>query len=219
MKRPGGFEVYFDFDNTISEFDVLDDLIARFSIDEKWKEAEAEWQAGKIGSRQCLERQMAGVRIAPEKLQEYLEGIHIDPSFSRIVEMLKNRGIEVAILSDSFVPMIERVLRNHRVGGIPIYANEFRVEGDRLIVSFPYFNAICSVSGNCKCSHLFRRNRPEGTKKVYIGDGRSDVCPAAFCEILFAKNGLLRHYASSRPDCIPFETLGTVHSHLETLLS
>jgi len=28
--------VFFDFDNTITNFDVLDDIIRRFSADKKW---------------------------------------------------------------------------------------------------------------------------------------------------------------------------------------
>jgi 2-hydroxy-3-keto-5-methylthiopentenyl-1-phosphate phosphatase len=86
------------------------------------------------------------------------------------------------------------------------------------VVTFPYFHAICSRSGNCKCSHLLRRDRPAGTRKVYVGDGQSDICPANVCEILFAKGSLLAHYAPIRPDCIPFQSLATVHDHLRDLL-
>jgi len=53
---------------------------------------------------------------------------------------------------------------------------------------------------------------------MYVGDGQSDICPARFCEILFAKGSLFRHYSESREDCIRFENLGTVHSHLQVLL-
>ena len=36
----------------------------RFSVSEDWRKVEAEWVAGKIGSRECLERQMAGVAVS-----------------------------------------------------------------------------------------------------------------------------------------------------------
>jgi len=64
------------------------------------------------------------------------------------------------------------------------------------VLEFPYFGSICSTAGNCKTSHLLRRGRPAGTRKVYVGDGRSDICPAQFCEILFAKGSLYQHYSA-----------------------
>ena len=94
-----------------------------------------------------------------------------------------------------------------------------RLDGETPVLTFPYFHLICSTSGNCKCSHLYRRDRPPGTRKIYIGDGRSDICPAGSCEILFAKGTLLKHYTAIRNDCIPFENLGTVYSHLQSLLT
>ncbi|MFI5355820.1 MAG: MtnX-like HAD-IB family phosphatase [Opitutales bacterium] len=219
MSLPPPLEVYFDFDNTITEFDVLDDLITRFARDDSWQQVELDWQAGRIGSRECLERQFATVRLTAAGLEDYLRTIRIDPAFPRIVALLRSRGIEPVIVSDSFTTVIGRVLGHHGLTGLPILANELTIAGDELRLSFPYFHSICTRCGNCKTSHLMRRDRAPGTRKVYVGDGQSDVCPAGFCEILFAKGSLLRHYAPLRPDCRPFETLETVHTQLQQLLS
>jgi 2-hydroxy-3-keto-5-methylthiopentenyl-1-phosphate phosphatase len=212
------FEVYFDFDNTITEFDVLDDLIQRFSLNEDWKRVEEEWQSGRIGSRECLERQFAQVRICADRLQSYLRTIPVDPAFGPIVELLRARGIEPVILSDSFTALIAPILAGHGIPPLPTFCNELRLEGDRPVLAFPHFHAICSRSGNCKCSHLLRPGRPAGTRKIYVGDGQSDICPAHACEILFAKGSLLEHYRPIRADCIPFQSLATVHVQLRDLL-
>lgn len=221
MTNPVGaslFEAYFDFDNTIAEFDVLDDLIQRYSIDNAWEEAEAQWKAGAIGSRECLERQLAGIRITEPELARYLGTVPIDPAFAGIVALLRERRVELTILSDSFVPVIRGILTHHGLGDVPILANAVRVEGDRLVPRFPYFGSICTTCANCKTSHLMKRGRPAGVRKIYVGDGRSDVCPAGFCEILFAKASLLAHYTPLRRDVIPFTKLDTVHSHLTRIL-
>lgn len=212
-------EVYFDFDNTITEFDVLDDIIRRFSVNEDWKRIERAWEAGDIGSRECLELQLSQVRVSKATLHEYLATIRIDPAFPRIIDWLRERAVApVMILSDSFSTVITEILKNNGIAGLEIRANEMRLEGDRPMVTFPYFGSICTKCGNCKTSHLFKRNRPEGTRKIYVGDGRSDICPAGFCEILFAKDSLLEHYSVIRQDCIPFRDLSTVYSHLQELL-
>ena len=212
------FEIYFDFDNTITGFDVLDDIIQRFSINDEWQGVEEEWRSGRIGSRECLERQFSQVRISAERLQAYLRTVVVDPAFRPIVELLHAKQIEPVILSDSFASLIAPILAHNGLPPLATFCNDLRLDGDRPVVTFPFFHAICSRSGNCKCSHLLRRDRPAGTRKIYVGDGQSDICPANTCEILFAKGSLLEHYAPIRPDCIPFEDLGTVHARLRDLL-
>jgi len=219
MSGSSPIEVYFDFDNTITEFDVLDDIIQRFSVNEDWRRIERAWEAGEIGSRECLEQQLGQVRITEPVLREYLGAIRVDPAFPRIIDWLRERAVApVMILSDSFSAIIAAILENNGITGLTIRANELRLDGDRPVVSFPYYNSICSRCANCKTSHLFRRDRPAGTKKIYVGDGLSDACPAGFCEILFAKDKLLKYYSATRKDCIPFRNLSTVYSHLQTLL-
>ena len=218
MSRPGPFEVYFDFDNTITEFDLLDEIILRFSATEDWKGAEAEWEAGRIGSKECLERQLSQVRVTGAALAAYLSTIRTDPAFAPIVGHLRGRGIEPVIVSDSFTAIISAVLENNGIRGLTILANDLTLDGDAPRISFPHFQSICSACANCKTSHLMRRGRAPGTRKIYVGDGRSDICPAGFCEILFAKGRLHDHYAALRPDCIRFETLATVHDHLQRLI-
>ncbi len=36
--------VFFDFDNTITTFDVLDDMLARFSRNDNWIKLEEQWK-------------------------------------------------------------------------------------------------------------------------------------------------------------------------------
>lgn len=219
MSSGTAYEAYFDFDNTITAFDVLDDIIQRFSINDQWKAVEEEWSSGKIGSRECLERQFSQIRVTPEAFSAYLETIQIDPAFREILALLRANGVEPLIVSDSFSCIIGPVLENNGIHGLKLLCNELAFDGDRPVVSFPYFHSICTKCGNCKTSHLMQRTRQPGTRKIYVGDGQSDVCPAGFCEILFAKGSLLRHYTSLRNDCIPFETLAPVLTHLKTLFA
>lgn len=213
------FEAYFDFDNTVTDFDVLDDIIQSFSIDEEWKMVEEQWEQGLIGSKECLERQLAQVRLTQGMLTDYVKDIRIDGAFHSILKLLKSHHIPTVIVSDSFNLIIGQILKNHDLADLPILANEMRLDGDVPVMAFPYFQSICSTCANCKTSHLFRRDRPLGTKKIYVGDGRSDICPSRFCEILFAKGTLYKHYAPLRPDCIEFKDLSSVYVDLQRLLS
>lgn len=218
MTTPPPFEVYLDFDNTLTPFDVVDAIIRDFSVDDEWKRIEEEWESGRIGSRECLERQFARLRVTRPALSDYLAQIPVEPALPELFAHLRARAVPFAILSDSCEWIIRRILAARGIEAPPIFANALEFDGDRLSITFPYFASICTRCGNCKTSHLMRRNRPDGTRKIYVGDGRSDVCPAGFCEVLFAKDGLYRHYAPLRPDCIQFDSLDTVLNHLKSLI-
>ena len=72
--------IFIDFDNTITRFDVLYELIKRFSINSEWIELEKAWQMGKITTKECLLGQMRNIRIYRNELFEYLKYIKIDPN-------------------------------------------------------------------------------------------------------------------------------------------
>ncbi|MEW6171254.1 MAG: hypothetical protein AB1472_06850 [Candidatus Omnitrophota bacterium] len=66
------YSVFIDFDNTITPFDILDDIVERFSINKNWVALEKKWKEGKIGSQECLEGQLSLVRISKNALLKYL---------------------------------------------------------------------------------------------------------------------------------------------------
>ena len=53
---------------------------------------------------------------------------------------------------------------------------------------------------------------------IYVGDGRSDICPARAANIVYAKDSLLTHLRSVAHPCIPFGGLADVAESLTTLL-
>jgi len=205
--------VFFDFDNTITPFDVLDDILDRFSIDARWKMHEKAWEAGKIGSRECLEAQLSSVRVSEPMLFKYLSTVPIDPHFRRLVKWLKKRDVASIIVSDSFSLFIQYILKHNKVDDIPVYANEIRLEADRLIPSFPYASKDCARCAHCKKKHILEH---KDRFVVYIGDGRSDICPAEHSHLVFAKGALLEHFQKSKRPCVEFNALADVSASLKT---
>src|SRR5438874_1814294 len=57
-----GFRIFIDFDNTITIGDVLDGVIEKFASGDRWRELEAEWAAGRISARTCLDGQLRSLR-------------------------------------------------------------------------------------------------------------------------------------------------------------
>ncbi len=205
--------VFFDFDNTITRFDVICDVLERFSVDQKWIPIENAWQAGRIGSKECLKGQLRSVRLTKKEMRRYLSTVPIDPYFSQLVELLKKNKVQPVILSDSFSFFIKEILKNHGIKGVRVYCNELSFSGNRLLPSFPYQSQDCPRCAHCKKQHLLDE-RWRSKVIVYIGDGLSDVCPARQADLVFAKKVLLGYCRKNKIPCVAFKNLRDVHRSL-----
>ena len=208
------YGVFFDFDNTVTGFDVLDDIIERFSVDEKWVALEEAWVAGRIGSRECLQGQMESVRITKDALSAYLSKVKVDPFFKDLLSFLRREGVRPVIVSDSFSFLIKTILKANGITGLKIYSNALRFSGDRLIPVFPHRALACSDCANCKKAHVSNHGAQD-KMKLYIGDGLSDVCPAKGADLVFAKGKLLAHLQEKNIPCVEFRGLGDVFRYLK----
>lgn len=207
--------LFFDFDNTLTEGDILDELIETYSESESWRDWEHAWRMGKLAASECLRLQIEGLRVSPEELFKRLSQVRIDPAFADIVAWAWRRGIEVNIVSDNFRSLILHILRNNGVGPVPIFANELKfADGDRLIPSFPYHDAASSWSANAKARHLSAYRAYH--QVILAGDGLSDIDAALAADVVFAKHTLAKELEARGVDFYPFDTLEPVLAFLET---
>jgi 2-hydroxy-3-keto-5-methylthiopentenyl-1-phosphate phosphatase len=211
MRKP---VLFFDFDNTLTDGDILDRVIERFSPDEKWRDWENAWADGSLPARDCLRLQMENLRVSRDTLLDYLSEVRIDPVFSAILGWAQPRQVEVKIVSDSFLPLILHVLRNNGVEGVPVLANGLAFAGDRLLPSFPHYDPAFVRSANAKARHLAPYG---GHHIIYAGDGRSDLDAALVADVVFAKSTLARELDARSIAFHPFETLEPVLALLETI--
>lgn len=186
--RPS-FRLFVDFDGTISTEDSTDELLERFA-EPDWEAAETDWLAGRIGSLDCLRRQVDALRLRPEALHAFVSSVEIDPGFRDFVETARSYGAPIAIVSDGLDLVIQGVLRAAGLS-LPVFANKLVWRGgDRWSLAFPYSDPGCaSGAGHCKCRSL----EVDGASAVLVGDGRSDRCAAVAADFTFAKSILLDH--------------------------
>jgi 2-hydroxy-3-keto-5-methylthiopentenyl-1-phosphate phosphatase len=215
LPRLSECRVFFDFDNTITFFDVLDDIIERFSINRDWVGFERAWKRREIGSSDCLKGQLQSVRITKKDFLVYLSLIRIDPRFHKFIAILKKERMKPVIVSDSFSFIIKFILKNNGITGIRVYANTLKFSKDRLIPLFPHTNNQCRLCAHCKRNTL----KKDASDKViiYIGDGRSDICPAEYSDLVFAKRSLLEHFRKTKRLCIGFNNLDDIYGYLKGL--
>ena len=202
---------FVDFDGTIVPWDATDFLFERFA-DPSWRDVELDWQTGKIGSRECLTRQVALIRAEPEALLATVGELGVDPGFPRFIRECSKAGVDVTIVSDGFDLVIDTVLRNAGLD-IAFRANHLEYTGNgRWRVTFPNSRDSCiALAGNCKCAVT----EPHATTmKVVVGDGRSDFCISKHADLVFAKSTLLELCRKNGTAHYPFEDFNEVADKL-----
>jgi 2-hydroxy-3-keto-5-methylthiopentenyl-1-phosphate phosphatase len=200
ISSPLRYRALLDFDGTIAPDDPTDRLLDQFA-DPEWRILEAEWQGGRLTSRECLQQQVALLRATPRQLFAAIRDIEIDPGFYRFVSSCHGRGVDLTIVSDGFDRVVRTVLRR---AGLPVrfFANTLEWQGgDRWRLSMPHSRSECRCdAANCKCAH--------GTwgdgRCVVIGDGRSDFCMSVRAGHVIAKGALLDFCRARRLSHAPF---------------
>jgi 2-hydroxy-3-keto-5-methylthiopentenyl-1-phosphate phosphatase len=191
-----------DFDGTITPDDVIDGLLERFGLP-GWQQLEDDWRAGRIGSRECMQRQVALLDVSAQELDNYLDQVPIDPAFGEFVEVARAAGHRVSIVSDGIDYAIHRILGRHRLGDLKVSANHL-VQGATArswqLVS-PFSSTSC-LSGTCKCELVQTARGSADVPVLLIGDGRSDFCASESVDFVFAKSKLIEHCS----------TTGTAHT-------
>jgi 2-hydroxy-3-keto-5-methylthiopentenyl-1-phosphate phosphatase len=210
-------KVVCDFDGTITKEDTADAIFTRFAAPE-WRDVEALWEAGEIGSAECMRRQMELVDAGLPELDATLDDREIDPDFRAFVAFAEARGLELVIVSDGVDYFIQRILKRVGLSHLPVRANRLiRLGERRFSLDHPFKVQDCaSGAGVCKCALA---SKALGKRTVLIGDGRSDFCVAHETDIVFAKKSLVRYTREQRIAAIEYATFADVQAALANLLA
>jgi 2-hydroxy-3-keto-5-methylthiopentenyl-1-phosphate phosphatase len=209
------YRILCDFDGTVTHGDVTDMLLESFAAP-GWRDIEAQWQAGVIGSAACMERQVALLRCDRRALNAMLDTVQIDVGFPRFAARCLELEIPLTIVSDGLDYPIRRILSRDGLGDLPVIANRLMFLGDeRYAMVSPHAVAGCrSAAGTCKCRAA--GDAAEGEQIVLIGDGRSDFCVAEAADVVFAKDELLSYCRLQGIKHVPFEHFAQLTDFLST---
>ena len=205
---------FLDFDGTIAEADVVDLVLETFA-DKRWKDIEAQWAKGAIGSRECLSRQMELVRASEQELRQLVSGVKLDPHFVSFVKKAEELGVLVTIVSDGFDLFIEQVLKNNLdtksgyLKALPIFSNRLVKNGHGFKAVFSETEVCSHGCANCKPA-VIERLTSRDDNVFFVGDGLSDRFAAETAHMVFAKGKLLAYCKEKKLDCIAYDDFGKI---------
>jgi len=195
-----------DFDGTITEQDLLDDIAQTFGDDEVYREVDRGLDRGSLSLREVIGREFEPVRAGLDEVVEYaLRHTRVRPGFRELVERAQASGWRLVVVSSGFHELIEPVLEREGVD-VELHANRVDAGPDGWRVLWNYGEECGACGESCKRATVDAL--ANGEEVVYIGDGYSDRCAAESADRVFARRGLAR-WLDERG--IPFEPFDDFH--------
>jgi 2-hydroxy-3-keto-5-methylthiopentenyl-1-phosphate phosphatase len=203
-----------DFDGTITEQDVLDEIARTFGDDEVYREVDEALDRNGITLHEVLRREFEPVR-AP--LGEVVEWVHanssIRPGFRELVGLARERGWRLVVVSSGFRQLIEPMLERAGIKGLELVSNEVDPDPEGWRITF-FDESRCEVCGEA-CKRTTVRSVVDGGEVVYVGDGYSDRCAAEDADLVFARRGLAAYLTERGVPFEPFENFFQIAEKLE----
>ena len=214
--------LFLDFDGTITRRDVVDVILETFA-DQRWLTFEADWRAGRIGSRDCLQAQMSVVKATRRQLDALLESIEVDEGLTDLLELTVAQKISAHIISDGFDycinQIVSRALNGHAQLIKSVCASHLVLRTHPCRTEFPYFHQSCGHGcATCKPA-VMRLLNPTNVPTVFVGDGLSDRYAIESADLVFAKNDLAQYCRASSIAYAEYENLADVDRYLKRWLT
>jgi len=203
-----------DFDGTITQKDVGNEIVRHFAINDSYEEIEERWRRDEISSQECLRGQFNLVTASKDEIMKFVMGMEIDPKFPAFLNFCQAHDIPVSVVSDGSGFYIRPIWNKYSLPQLPIYCNEATFTDEGIKFTFPYHNRDCGKCGNCKESHV-KRYKEDYDKVVFVGNGYSDRFAARVSDVVFAKDSLLEYCQNNQIECIPYSSFGEVTDWLE----
>src|SRR5687767_2375381 len=100
-----------DFDGTVTEQDLLDEIAQTFGDGDVYREVDEGLDRGRLSLREVIRREFEPVRAPLDEVVEYaLENTRVRPGFRELVARARAAGWRFVIVSSGFHELIEPIL-------------------------------------------------------------------------------------------------------------
>ncbi len=182
--------IFVDFDGTITKEDTCFAVVKAFAKN-GWEEINRLWEEKKISTVECANQVFKLFDASLSDIKALVDRMEIDECFKDFLALSDTKGYEVIILSDGYDFNIQAILNRFGID-LKYYANRLIYNKQGFSIECPHQNPACKNCGTCKTS-LIKELKNGADQIIYIGDGYSDMCPAAQADLVFAKDVLFSY--------------------------
>jgi 2,3-diketo-5-methylthio-1-phosphopentane phosphatase len=193
-----------DFDGTITEQDLLDEIAQTFGDIDVYREVDEGLDEQRLSLHEVLEREFEPVRAPLDEVVGWvLENVRVRPGFRELTALARERGWRLVIVSSGFHELIEPVLAREGLVDVELLANRVDPDPSGWRVRFRDEGSCGTCGEPCKRATVDRLS--DGGEVVYVGDGYSDRCAAEQADLVFARRGLADYLRERGVPFVPFE--------------
>lgn len=206
-----------DFDGTITQFDVTNYLLDKFT-GLGWRETILKpYWAGQITHLEVMQLCYRDLSTPQAELLEYSKGVPLRAGFERFVEFCREQSYFFSVVSGGLDFYIKAFL----TPDVPFYSylgryDEAARHWQVSLPDWPSMNIAAKEDFKVRVLEELRQQHPADLPAVFIGDGRNDGPVAAHAEIVFAVKGsrLAQICAERGQPCTEFEDFGEIMAEL-----
>lgn len=194
-----------DFDGTVTEKDIGDEICARFAPPH-WKEIDAAWVRNEISLPEAQRQMWALARCEERDALRYAREVgRLRPGLDLLLDATAQAGGVPWLASGGFDFYIRAILGGRLERFERSYFNGATFVDGGVRVAFPHGALACERCAVCK-GKVCDLGRAAGDRVVFVGDGSSDRCAIGRADVLFAVEGsLLARTCDERGiDYVPF---------------
>jgi len=181
-----------DFDDTAAQQNVAETLLRTFG-GSNWEGYREDFRNGTMNLRYYQEKAFNEIDVTLEEMGEAIGGLAwLRPGFVDFNSYCNANGIRMSFVTNGLGFYVDALVHKAGLRNIPSYAVNVGGKPGNLDYSYPYATTDCWEWGNCKCKVL-EEHRDDGSKIVFVGDGRSDLCASQNADFVFARSTLLEH--------------------------
>lgn len=211
MVTPSRPVVVLDFDGTVTQKDIGDEICDRFAPP-AWRDIDAAWVRNELSLPEAQRRMWALARAGRDEAIAYARQIGaLRPGLDALLRAARDAGASLWLASGGFDFYIEALLGERLALFERRYFNGARFYDGRIAVDFPHAELACGRCAVCK-GKVCDAARAGGRPTVFIGDGASDRCAIGRADRIFAVRGslLARACAERGVAHVAFDDFGEV---------
>ncbi|MEX0762739.1 MAG: HAD-IB family phosphatase [Dehalococcoidia bacterium] len=183
--------IVLDFDGTVTERDIGDEIIKRFATENLEHNVER-YTAGDLGIREYWSHELSGLRPGREnEMTAYAVSIaRVRHGLRLLVDYAQTNRIPVEVASNGMSFYISAILREAGLPDLPVCSPTLGYDASGAgQMEFPRGVAQCDYTGLCKCARVWRHRRA-GRRVAFVGDGVSDLCVVKQADFVVARSSL-----------------------------
>ena len=207
-----------DFDGTAARQNVAEMLLKRFG-GPSWRNRRKDFRRGMLTLTQYQEQAFGEIQAKPEEMAKFLVSeVVLRSGFLNLVDLCKRNGLQVAIVSSGLRFYIEAIMARHKeLSEVEVVAPDmiFRKNGNEF--SYVNSNVDCVAWGICKCETI-EKAKKMGSHTIYVGEGKSDFCPAGIADVVFARSQLVRYCLEKKIPCVEFRTFNVISEYVKKMI-